>query len=280
MPLPTDGTFRLQFTGSCSADEFRARCAEQDYWYHSYYFDNGFEQRGDYDIGRDIASYGFPADMSGMSVLDVGTGGGWFATYFEQRGADVTTVDLRGFADFDVFGRPGYPDISEEKPEPDVRLPDGRGLYFSPVSKGFWIMKELLGLRAEYANARVYELSPALFSGRKFELVFVGAVLMHLRDPIGALMAIRTVAHGEVIATSFLLEGGPSDPPRMQLLQGDRISWWAPNRRCLESWFRGAGFADVELTGSVRLRPDRPYVDAGGHSSAVEQVFARVEARA
>jgi SAM-dependent methyltransferase len=275
--MTADGTYRLAFTGTASEEEFRARCAEHDYWYHSFYFDNGFEQRGDYDIGRDIESYGFPEDMTGMSVLDVGTGSGWFATYFEQRGADVTTVDARGYSDFDIFGRPAYPDISDEKPEPDVRLPDGRALYFSPVSKAFWIMKELLGLRAEPANARVYELGPDLFGGRSFDLVFVGALLMHLRDPIGALMAIHSVCRGRVIATSFLLEGG-ADPPVMQLLQGDKIAWWAPNRSCLIAWFEGAGFTRVDLAGAVKLTVDKPYFDAQGHSSAANQVFARVEA--
>ena len=42
--------------------------------------------------------------MTTMSVLDIGTGSGWFATYFEQRGAQVTTIDARGYSDFDVYG--------------------------------------------------------------------------------------------------------------------------------------------------------------------------------
>jgi protein-L-isoaspartate O-methyltransferase len=46
-----------------------------------------------------------------MRVLDIGTGAGWFAFYFEQLGAEVVTVDARGYCDFDVYGRPGYPPI-------------------------------------------------------------------------------------------------------------------------------------------------------------------------
>src|SRR5208337_3535752 len=87
----TDDTWKLKFTGDCSQAEFQRRCREQPYWYHSFYFENGFAQRGEYDIGRDVAGYGFPSYLRGMSVLDIGTGSGWFAAYFEQRGAEVVT---------------------------------------------------------------------------------------------------------------------------------------------------------------------------------------------
>src|SRR2546430_10844204 len=105
---------RLRFTGICNGQEFGARCAEQEFWYHSYYFDNGFAVRGDYDIAANVQEYGFPEDMTGMRVLDVGTGGGWFSLYFEQQGASVTTTDVRGYTDFDVFGRYEYPPIESE----------------------------------------------------------------------------------------------------------------------------------------------------------------------
>jgi hypothetical protein len=55
-----------------------------------------------------------------MSVLDVGTGAWWFATHFEQLGADVTATDVRGYCDFDVFGRPRYPEVTTKKPSPDL----------------------------------------------------------------------------------------------------------------------------------------------------------------
>ena len=36
------GGYRLQYTGTLTRDEFDAACRKQDYWYHGYYFDNGF----------------------------------------------------------------------------------------------------------------------------------------------------------------------------------------------------------------------------------------------
>lgn len=270
----------LRYTGSLGLAEFEARCREHDFWYHSYYFENGFRVLGDYDIGRDVAHYDFPSSMAGMRVLDVGTGSGWFATYFEQRGAEVTTFDARGYCDFDVFGRDHYPPVSREKSEPDRILSDGRPIYYSPVSKGFWIMKEILGLKAEYINGRVYEICPELFGGRTFDLVFMGSVLMHLRDPIGALMAVHSVCGDSLIATTFMRDT-VGEPPQMQLQEGagDGITWWVPNRPCLEQWLKAAGFSSFDCERRVRLTTDHPYVDAQGRSSAVDQVQQLVHAR-
>jgi len=274
-------TYRLRFTGTCDRAEFDRRCDEHDFWYHSFYFDNGFSRRGDYDIGRDVEDYGFPADMTGMSVLDVGTGSGWFATYFEQRGASVTTVDARGYCDFDVFGRPGYPHVGTEKAAPDRVTADGRPVYYSPVSRGFWVMKDILGLKAEYVNARAYDLSPALFGGRRFDLVFMGALLMHLRDPIGALAAARSVC-GHRLITNSLQPPQPEEQgrPVMELLARpvDPVSWWMPNKLCLGKWLEGAGFARYRIDRTVQATTDRPVTSNDGTTSASQQSLYLVDA--
>lgn len=276
-------TFRLKYTGACEQSEFIQRCAEHDFWYHSYYFDNGFEVRGDYDIGNDIQNYHFPSDMQGMSVLDIGTGSGWFATYFEQAGANVTTVDARGYCDFDVFGRYSVPDVSTEKMVPDRLSDDGSPLYYSPVSKGYWIMKELLGLKARYINSRVYDICPETFNGKKFDLVFMGSLLMHLRDPVGALMAARSVCNDRLIANSLvppahILE----DFPVMEFINNtdDKVNWWRPNRNCLSAMARSAGFVDVSIDNNVNITADTPYVNPDtGQSSGVTQKLILLDAR-
>ena len=190
-------------------------------------------------------------------------------------------MDARGYCDFDVYGRDHSPDVSAEKAAPDRVLPDGRPIYYSPVSRGFWIMKEILGLKAEYYNARVYDVSPALFGGRKFDLVFMGSVLMHVRDPIGAVMAAHTVCAGQLIATTYTLEADPNpDVPLMVMQKGahDGISWWTPNLACLEEWVKAAGFSRVDVTGTVHLTVDRPFDPAEGESTALTQTQRLIHA--
>lgn len=273
-------THLLKFTGNCSEEQFNLKCSEHDFWYHSFYFDNGFSQKGDYDIGRNIDAYKFPVDMSGMKVLDLGTGSGWFATYFEQLGAEVTTVDARGYSDFDVWGRPFYPEIVNEKSQPD-RIIDDKPIYYSPVSKGFWMMKDILGLKAKYVNSRIYDLTPELFNGEKFDLVFMGALLMHVRDPIGALMAARRVCKGKMITNSLKSNNdGESVPPVMEFLNSptDSINWWRPNKRCLSMITEAAGFSKVKIEHTVDITTDKVFADKYGRSSGVTQTLYLVEA--
>jgi SAM-dependent methyltransferase len=285
---------RLAYTSALDRAAFEAECAQVPWWYHSYYFDNGVSIRGDYDIGADIHDYGFPLDLSGASVLDLGTGGGWFAHYFEQRGAAVTTYDARGYCDFDVYGRFDYPSIENDavpdlpsgvynraetattRREPDRYDEQGRPVYFSPVSPAFWKMHDLLGSRIESRSGRIYDVSPDVFDGRKFDIVFMGALLCHLRDPIGALMAARSVCDGRIFASTPIIIGEPESEfePRQYLpyTDIDRISWWLPNEACFRHWFLAAGFRDVNIARSITLRGDVEHRDDTGRVHNNDQI--------
>src|ERR687891_571158 len=57
-------------------------------------------------------------------------------------------------------------------------------------SDGFWAFE------MERRELSVYDLSPEAVG--EFDFVFIGNVLVHLRDPIGALQAAHTVTRGEL----------------------------------------------------------------------------------
>ena len=267
----------LKYTSSLNADEFVQKCSAVDYWYHSYYFDNGISHPGIFDIGRDIDNYSFPENLQGVSVLDVGPAGGWFSIYFAQQGADVVSYDVRGYCDYDIYGRFQLPGIETEKERPDFTV-DGRPIYISPAGEAFWLIKDLLGYDIDHYNGRVYDLHPDLFGGRTFDLVFVGAVLMHLRDPVRALQALRRICSNKIIVSMYCDPNLNPAEPSMALRNWTNILWWVPNQLCLEQWFKAAGFATVDISPGVKLTADRPFIDSDGTSHGNDQHLWRIEA--
>src|SRR5882757_9480585 len=77
--------------------------AHRYYWYHTVDFGSGLITPGLYDYRETIAAFGFPEDMRGMTVLDVGSATGFFAFEFERRGARVISVELPSLRDLDRF---------------------------------------------------------------------------------------------------------------------------------------------------------------------------------
>ncbi len=74
------------------------------YWYHCIDLGDGVITDGDYDLRPLVDHYGFPDDMTGMSVLDVGRGSGFFSFEFERRGAQVVATDIGSYFDWDFCG--------------------------------------------------------------------------------------------------------------------------------------------------------------------------------
>jgi hypothetical protein len=93
----------------------------------------------------------------------------------------------------------------------------------------------------------VYEVSPETLG--RFDFVFVGSLLLHLRDPVGALERIRTVASGEVVVNDcidYVLTKLRRRTPAARLDAEDRCWWWQPNLPALHSMIEQAGFEILE----------------------------------
>lgn len=248
----------LPFKTTLSKQETLEACDGINF-YHHFDFDNGAIINGDWDISPDIADYGFPKSLEGYRVLDIGPASGWFSFYFEHLGADVTVVETRGYQDFDVYGTWTYNDPARVKTKPDMTLSNGEGIFLGPVSDSFWAAHRVIGSSVRFVNGRAYEVSPELFGSQEFDLVFMGALLQHLRDPIGALRAARSVCRGTLMASCITWpEQDESDYPLMGFpFAKDKITWWQPNKACYRHWFTGAGFANVDVERVLKYRPDK-----------------------
>lgn len=168
------------------------------------------------DIGWLLEAASFPANLTGKSVLDIGTTNGAMAFEAERRGStDVTAVD-----------------ISDEN------------------HYGFRKIADLLGSQVNFKQASIYELPQVL--NRTFDVVVFWGVLYHLRHPLLALDALRQICSDECYLESAIytpetpIKGHVAKFHRLDDLAGDGTNWWSPTVETTEAWCRSAGF-DFEL---------------------------------
>ncbi|HEX2271727.1 MAG TPA: TIGR04290 family methyltransferase [Pyrinomonadaceae bacterium] len=216
-----------------STDQIRRRVEELGQWFHNLDL-HGVKTAPDHFLGDypNIKWQGFanalPKDLSGQTVLDVGCNAGFYSIQMKLRGADrVVAVDTN-----------------------DSYLAQAR------------FAAEVSGVEIEFHHLSVYQLRQLR---EKFDLVLFLGVLYHLRHPLLALDLLHEHTVKDVLVIQSMLRGSESVAdvksdyefweqqifhdgrfPQMyfveQRFSGDPTNWWIPNRACLESMLRSAGF--------------------------------------
>ena len=235
--------------------EIRRLIAEHGRWWHEIDVGPGIITPGD-DSNRMklpiLDSLGLPRDMNGLRALDVGCSDGFFTFEMERRGAQVVAMD-----------------------------------FVPETHSGFATARKILDSRVEYRMENVYNLSLERFG--QFDVVVFLGVLYHLRKPLAALDAIRSVMKPGaqlfvgtmMIDEYFVLPDGSvstleqvspilKSVPLWQAypggsLNGDFTNCFAPNRRALEVALEEAQFR-VEETQTVSM---------GGYARATAIADAR-----
>jgi len=221
------------------------------YWYHCIDLGQGIITDGDYDISSIVDKYGFPKDMSGMSVLDVGRASGYFSFEFEKRGATVVATEIESFFDWDFVGG----EIAKQariKQINDEKQFSERNIYGA-----FDFAHMIKNSKVEKKFVNIYELSPEVFGGRKFDIVFCGSVTSHLRDPILALERLYSVTKGKCIISAPCFEVKNNEKIPLMTLVGtvdsDRRSWWVVNEKCIVEMLKCADFSNINVVSKLSI---------------------------
>jgi tRNA (mo5U34)-methyltransferase len=221
------------------------------YWYHTVDLGNGLVTPGDYDFRHSVDRFPFPADMSGMTVLDVGSATGFFAFEFERRGALVTSVELPSIADWDMSSSDRERTLTKLKAW--VGADDLATVDEVIVHGGFGFCSEMLDSKVKRCLSSVYDLTPQSLGGEDFDLVFVGDMLVHTMAPLKALDVLASLCRGTMIISQDLPEFGGDTPVMLYYggghPEGDSRSWWHPNEACWTQMLKWLGFADVQVAG-------------------------------
>jgi SAM-dependent methyltransferase len=205
-------------------------------WYHTQELAPGLVTPGMFDLRPFVHRYGLPDDLSGMRALDVGTFEGFWAFELERRGAEVTAIDVDRIQDLDWPPR--------LRPSEDGR----RG-------EGFELAREALGSSVERVGISVYDATPEKLGGR-FDLVFCGSVLIHLRDPMLALERMAALCGGRLILAEEYSRKLRLLPFAAAEFRGETpwSTWWRPSIRSWLAMARTAGFEDVRSHSRFNMR--------------------------
>jgi tRNA (mo5U34)-methyltransferase len=207
-------------------------------WYHTISLPGAIETPGFYDTPTAARRFPFPSSLVGKRCLDVGTSDGFWAFEMERRGAaEVVAIDIDDPADYDW-------------PEPvpsDASRPANRE---AGINRGFDIAHRALRSNVERVAMSVYELRAAELG--EFDFVFMGALMLHLRDPVGALNSIRGVTRGELLSADIVSLSATVahlSQPAALLRAVDEPRWWTPNLAAHRRMIEAAGFEILEAGG-------------------------------
>lgn len=207
-------------------------------WYHTIDLGNGRVTNGIYDHRSVVKYYGFPSNLEGKRVLDVGPADGFFSFQFEKMGAkEVVAIEA----------------------------------YENPH---FIEAKNVLRSRVDYRIIDVYDLNPKDFG--YFDMGFCGTVLVHLSDPFRALSNILSVISKNGVFFLAAVVFKPKwylwpfelilNHPIAKLVLGRQSpgfvsSYWIPSPACLRGMLYKTGFNNIEKISSFILHGNYKLTD-------------------
>ena len=224
-------------------------------WYHTIDLPDGGTTRGVFDTRAVAKLLRWPVGLAGGRCLDVGTCDGFWAFEMERRGAaEVIAMDVDD------------PDPRDASWDRRRRMSEAPG---DGAERRFDIAHRMLGSRVRRQSCSVHDLDPSIHG--RFDVVFSGTLLVHLRDPVHALERMREVCTGELLLVECVdarLDVLTRRSPCARFAPAPD-QWWRVNRAGLLALVSAAGFEVVwtsrrfhtafgpAVTGSPGRRPTR-----------------------
>jgi SAM-dependent methyltransferase len=226
------------------------------------------EMSGTWDLRPTAHAYLGGLDLNRKRCLDIGTASGYLAFEMERRGAsEVVAVD----ADLANIDPRDYLPFARGKDL--VTRKTARERQLQATQRSFWLAHRALQSNVRVYYGSVYALPDDL--GR-FDVVMLGMILPHLRDPLLALENAARLCRDRLIVTQPAPEIDDAFAyflPRADV-DLDRV-WWSMSDTCLERMLEIVGFSVVARQRAEHACPHR----TDGNSMASEWCTTTVARR-
>lgn len=191
-----------------------------------------------WDLRERYDDYIGHVDVKGKSFLDIGAASGFISFEAERRGAIVTSFDLDSGHRRQAVPKAVIGDMG-------LFLQGSDGMYRT-IKNSYWFAHRALQSKARAYYGNIFRF-PDDFG--PFDVVFLGQVLVHLRDPMQALVNAARVCRDTLIITEGMYE---SDQPTAVFLSGpdndNYDAWWHLSTKLYTDFLKVLGFEVVSIT--------------------------------
>ena len=204
-------------------------------FYHSFQFNDVFTNDARSTMNfQAFISQGIPSDLTGKSVLDIGTADGFYSFLCEQRGAKRVVA-------FDFIEFPGFK-IAK-------KILDSNVEFFNMNTLSENLPKGTVSNSVYLVNA-LRELNET------FDIVLLYGVYYHLDNPYLALQEIASTCNDMLLLSGHIAD---SEDPLMyfydeyEIHNADSGNWWTASPSCLLNMAKRVGFKNNEMLDSLNV---------------------------
>lgn len=220
------------------------------YFYHTMELPGCGVIRGDWDIRGYEQGFLGDYDFFGKTVFDVGTATGYLCFEMIKRGAHVVPLDQDETADTEFSLIPYFDYQRRFGMSIEDRIAGARKHVLASRS-AFLFSQRRLGVEAPIYLGDVMKDTPPM----EADAALFGNVLLHLRDPVAALLNVARKVREAVIVTELTISDAPSwDTPPYLLFRpsltppSTPVTWWYLSPALIRRVLEVAGFKRFELT--------------------------------
>ena len=170
------------------------------YFYHSMDVPGHGFVSGEWDLRDREAAYLGRVPFDGRRVLELGAADGFLSFYMERLGAQVVSYDLSPEHVWDVvpFARGNGRRAGEGA---WVRGSDTFRAHIGALNNAYWLCHRALGSHARMVHGTVYAIPDEIGT---VDVTTLGALLLHTRDPFGAIASAARLTAETLIVTETL----------------------------------------------------------------------------
>ena len=240
--------------------QLRAKATIDDCnWYHAFDLPDGGSINGAWDLRGRESSYLGGVDVGGKRVIEPGPASGYLSFYMERQGADVVAFETGFDVSIDLLPFHGG-DTADNRT--DLMRTTVEGIHNS-----WWYMHRIYGSSAKLVHGDLYNLPGDL---GEFDVAVFGAILLHLREPWGAI--------SEVARRTTGANRGHRSHPGSRRTAGEQhhavlspgpheiSNWWSIYPGAIVSMLERVGFGRTTITEHTQAhhlghRMDEPAVE-------------------